>query len=131
MKTAFSLLFGLRRHGLRAARTFINTMLPDASFLVRLGGFLVWALSQIFIASPKALKIACFAHPVLRTPIWLAAGNRLANHPWKSDATFPTNADVVVIGPGFTGAGCAYSRYGPLFAMVRDTVRPYLDKIRF
>ena len=103
MKTALSLLFGLRRHDLRAARTFINTMLPGASFLLRLGEFLVRALGQIFIAIPKALKTACFAHPVSRTPIWLAAGNPLANHPWAKnpDAAFPANADVVVIGADY------------------------------
>lgn len=161
MKTALGLLLGLRRHDLRAARTFINTMLPDASFPVRLAKFLAWALDQIFVAIPRALKTARFARPVSRTPIWLAAGNPLANHPWADEpnAALPTRADVVVIGAGFTGAGCAYHWakagqgqmvvlemddpasgasgrneglvvMGRYFAMVRDTVRPYLDQVR-
>ncbi|MBT4977974.1 MAG: FAD-binding oxidoreductase [Gemmatimonadetes bacterium] len=161
MKTVLGLLLGLRRHDLRAARTFIDTMFPGVSLPVRFVRFLVWALGQIFFTIPRALSSVRFARPVSRTPIWLAAGNPLANHPWGNDpnTSLPTDADVVVIGAGFTGAGCAYHWakagqgrmlvlemedaasgasgrneglvvMGRYFAMVRDTVRPYLDKVR-
>ena len=131
MNTAFSLLFGLRRHDLRAARTFINTMLPGASFLLRLGEFLVRALGQIFIAIPKALKTACFAHPVSRTPIWLAAGNPLANQPWAKNSRrrLPCQRRCSRhrrrLSPGPAAPMVVMGRY---FAMVRDTVRPYLTR---
>ena len=161
MKTALGLLFGLRRHDLRAARTFVNTMFPGNPLPVRLLKFLAWTLRQIFLTIPAALKTAHFTRPVSRTPIWLAAGNPLANHPWADDpdAALPKRSDVVVIGAGFTGAGCAYHWakagrghmvvlemddpasgasgrneglvvMGRYFAMVRDTVRPFLDQIR-
>ena len=161
MKTALGLLLGLRRHDLRAARTFMDTMFPGAAFPVRLRKFIAWTLHQSFVAIPRALKTARFARPISQTPIWLAAGNPLANHPWANDpdAALPDRANTVVIGAGFTGAGCAYHWakagqgkmivlemddpasgasgrneglvvMGRYFAMVRDTVRPYLDQIR-
>src|SRR4030095_14156314 len=48
--------------------------------------------------------------PVSKTPIWLAQGNPLANHPWTRNpqAQLPCKARVVVIGAGFTGASLAY-----------------------
>jgi len=136
-------------------------MFPGVSLPVRFVRFFAWALSQVFFTIPHALKSARFTRPVSQTPIWLAAGNPLANHPWANDpdTSLPTDADVVVIGAGFTGAGCAYHWakagqgrmlvvemedaasgasgrneglvvMGRYFAMVRDTVRPYLDKVR-
>ncbi len=161
MKTVLGLVLGLRRHDLRAARTFMNTLIPGVSFPIRLARFLIWVLHQSFVAIPRALKSTRFARPVSRTPIWLAAGNPLANHPWDDNpaAALPERVDLVVIGAGFTGAGCAYHWakagqghmailemddpacgasgrneglvvMGRYFAMVRDTVRPYLDQVR-
>ncbi|MCH2661827.1 FAD-dependent oxidoreductase, partial [bacterium] len=161
MKTALGLLLGLRRHDLRAARTFVATMFPGTAFVTRWLKFLAWVLRQSFIEIPRALNCARFARPLSRTPIWLTADNPLENHPWAAepDAALPERTDAVVIGAGFTGAGCAYhwakagrghmvvlEMYDPAsgasgrneglvvmgryFAMVRDTVKPYLDQVR-
>src|SRR6185503_2197336 len=48
--------------------------------------------------------------PVSKTPVWLAEGNPLANHPWSLNpgAQLPPRAAVVVIGAGFTGGSLAY-----------------------
>ena len=161
MKTALGLLLGLRRHDLRAARTFVATMFPGTAFVTRWVKFLAWVLRQSFIEIPRALNCARFARPLSRTTIWLTADNPLENHPWAAepDAALPERTDAVVIGAGFTGAGCAYHWakagrghmvvlemddpasgasgrneglvvMGRYFAMVRDTVKPYLDQVR-
>ena len=59
---------------------------------------------------PDALCTATFAPDVSRTPIWLADGNPLENHPWGTmpEATLPERVHVVVIGAGFTGGALAY-----------------------
>ena len=64
----------------------------------------------MFSAIPDAMRGVSEAKPVDRTPIWLADGNPLANHPWKDrpDAALPGEADTIVIGSGFTGASTAY-----------------------
>ena len=51
-----------------------------------------------------------FDRKVSRTPLWLLTKNPLANYPWSShpEANLPDECEVVVIGAGFTGAGCAY-----------------------
>jgi len=161
IRVAFGLLFGLRSHDLSAAITFMNMMFPGRSLPVRLAKLLAWALSQSFGAIPEALTTARFAKEVSRTPIWLAAGNPLANHPWENDANaaLPDQVEVITIGAGFTGGGCAYhwskTDGGPMavlemddaasgasgrneglvvmgryYAMVKGTVRPYLDQVR-
>ena len=161
LKAACALLLGLRRHDLRAARTFMATMYAGEPWLTKVCRFAGWAAGQAFGAIPTALTQVRFQRPVSATPIWLAAGNPLANHPWEGDsrAALPDQVDAVVVGAGFTGAGCAYhwskQRGGRLvvlemgdpasgasgrnegivvmgryFAMVRDTVRPYLDQVR-
>jgi hypothetical protein len=64
----------------------------------------------MFVVIPDALTTVTLARTVSSTPIWLAHGNPLANHPWGKDpgARLPGDADVVVIGAGFTGGACAY-----------------------
>ena len=156
------LLVGLRLHDLKAAGTFIEMMYGDKSRLGRLAAFIGWTLRQSLATIPRALASVRFAKSVSRTPIWLAAGNPLANHPWSKvpDTTLPASVDTIVIGAGFTGAGLAYHWaraattdslavlemddpasgasgrneglvvMGRYFAMVRDTVAPYLAQVR-
>jgi glycine/D-amino acid oxidase-like deaminating enzyme len=85
-------------------------MYPDDGILVRLIRFVAWAVLQVFIVIPNALRTVSFARPVSRVPIWLDEDNPLVNHPWRDqpDASLPDEAEVVVIGAGFTGASCAY-----------------------
>lgn len=110
VRTVVRLLAGMRRHDLRAARTWINTMYPGASWLARYGKFLRWSLTQMWRQIPETLATTSFASPVSRTPYWLAQGNPWENHPWKDrpDAALPAQAQVVVIGAGFTGGSLAY-----------------------
>ena len=162
LRVAVRLLCGLRTHDLRAARTFMKSMYSGQALPMRLARLLWWAAGQVFHHIPNALSTVTRDIPLSRTPIWLVAGNPLANHPWGDDpeARLPDSVEVAVIGAGFTGAGCAYhwSRaagagsmavlemddpasgasgrneglvvMGRYFAMVRDTVRPYLREVR-
>ena len=104
------LLLGLRKHDFRAAATWINTMYPGVSLVGRLVKFLRWSLWQMWCEIPDALCTATFAPDVSRTPIWLADGNPLENHPWGIDANarLPERVHVIVIGAGFTGGALAY-----------------------
>lgn len=110
LRVGLGLLCGLRRHDLRAARAFMKMMYGTYALPIRLIRFLGWALRQMFGVIPEALMSVTFAHKVSRTPIWLADGNPLANHPWagEPDARLPERVDTVVIGAGMTGASCAY-----------------------
>ena len=110
LRVFLRLLCGLRKHDFRAAATWINTMYPGVSPIGRLVKFLRWSLWQMWCAIPDALCTATFAPTVSRTPIWLAAGNPLENHPWASrpDAALPKRVHIVVIGAGFTGSALAY-----------------------
>ncbi len=104
------LLIGLRRHDFRAARTWVNTMYPGMPRRTRWMRFVQWSLGQMWCEIPNSLRSCSFATPVSRTPIWLADGNPLENHPWADDphAALPEQAHVVVIGAGFTGGALAY-----------------------
>lgn len=104
------LLCGLRKHDFRAAATWINTMSPGVSPIARFFNFVHWSLRQMWCEIPDALGASTFARNVSRTPIWLADGNPLENHPWatNSEASLPQHAHVVVIGAGFTGGALAY-----------------------
>lgn len=110
MMVGLRLLFGLRGHDFRAARTFMDTFHSKALWPVRVIRVCGWALGQMFGAIPKALTTVTFADEVSKTPIWLAEGNRLANHPWDAEprAKLPDRTDTVIIGAGMTGAACAY-----------------------
>lgn len=110
LRVFFGLLFGLRKHDFRAARTWVNTMYPGVSPLTKFMRFVNWSLRQMWCEVPDALRCATFAAQVSKTPIWLADRNPLENHPWVGDpaATLPEQAEVVVIGAGFTGAALAY-----------------------
>ena len=110
LHVATVLLAGLRRHDLRAARTFVNSKFTGRSAFVRWSRFLVWTLRQMFSIIPDALQGVDFKRPVSPTPIWLADGNRWGNYPWvsSSDVELPKQVDTVVIGAGFTGGAFAY-----------------------
>ncbi|MDA1054374.1 MAG: FAD-dependent oxidoreductase, partial [Planctomycetota bacterium] len=110
LRVFLGLLLGLRRHDFRAAATWINTMYPGVSPVGRLFKFFRWSLWQMWFEIPDALGTTTFAPSVSTTPIWLADGNPLENHPWASnpDAALPQRVHVVVIGAGFTGGALAY-----------------------
>ncbi len=110
LRVGLSLLAGLRRHDVRAARTFMETFFAEDRGLVRVLRMWRWALGQMFGTIPRSLTTVTFAETVARTPIWLVEGNRLANHPWEAEprTKLPERVDAVIIGAGMTGAGCAY-----------------------
>ncbi len=121
-----SLVAELRRHDLRAARTWVATMHPTASWPSRLLLFLRWVLPVMWRSIPDAGKWASFSEPVSRTPVWLADGNPFENHPFSDDpdAELPAEAEVVVIGAGFAGSSVAYhwsrNGRGPLVILDRN-----------
>src|SRR5437870_6921041 len=106
----FQLLFGLRRHDFRAARTWIQTMYPGHSRPARLLHFTGWAMDLMWRKVYRTRTWAAFHRPVSRTPIWLEHGNPFENHPFrdKPDAALPREARVVVIGAGLAGSAVAY-----------------------
>jgi len=110
IKIIMALLLGLRRHDLRAARTFVKIQYKDQPFLLRWMRFSVWSMRQIFITIPNGISGLDLSRSVSRTPFWLDATNPLHNHPWHNqpNATLPEEVDTVVIGAGFTGASAAY-----------------------
>ena len=160
VRVALRLLAGLRAHDIRAARSYAKLMWRQHSVLRRLFLFIGWSLRQMFDVIPRALTSVTFADNVKRTPIWLDEDNPHADVPWRDGGQLPVHVDTVVIGAGFTGASCAYhwSKLGTAkslavldmgdpatgasgrnegvvvmgryAAMVRDTVRPYLDATR-
>ncbi len=107
---ALGLLAGLRGHDFRAAGTFMNMEFGGHWLPARLFRFVGWTLRQMLFVIPPALRGISFASPVSRTPLWLAEGNPLANHPWSGQprAALPDDVDTVVIGAGMTGASLAY-----------------------
>ena len=109
-RIAFGLARNLHWHDVRAARTFIRRMYPGQSKVSGWVHFLAWAAHQWLIAIPDGLLDTTFVEPVSSTPVWLAEGNPLANHPWNRipEARLPAKAAVVVIGAGFTGGSLAY-----------------------
>jgi glycine/D-amino acid oxidase-like deaminating enzyme len=110
LREFLSLLLGVRRHDLRSAANLIRLEYGHLPWLKRYASFLRWSLRQMWITIPNAMGPFKLGAPVSRTPFWLTATNPLANHPWKDqpDASLPGDADMVVIGAGFTGAGAAY-----------------------
>ncbi|MSO21732.1 MAG: FAD-binding oxidoreductase [Acidobacteria bacterium] len=110
LKVVLGLLLGLRRHDLRAARTFLNTMYSGRPWPVRLLLFIGWFVRNAFVDIPNGLEDVSWEKPVSKTPIWLAEGNPLANYPFAEnpEAQLPESSEVVVIGAGFTGAALAY-----------------------
>ena len=110
LKVVLGLLLGLRKHDFRAARSFLNTMFADRSWIARRLFFLKWLVRTAFGDIPSGLADATWDRPVSNVPIWLARGNPLANYPFAQspNARLPKLAEVVVIGAGFTGAALAY-----------------------
>ncbi len=107
---AMGLLAGLRGHDFAAALSFMSRVFPDDGPATRLARFTRWAVHQMLRAIPDALATVAFASRVSRTSIWLSSDNPVANVPWAHNprAELPREADVVVVGAGFTGAACAY-----------------------
>ncbi len=109
LRHALSLLLGLRAHDLRAASICACsglTYLPGGGLSVCWVGRGGRCSTTSRLPCPFAPRV----DRVDRTPIWLAAGNPLADVPWCDDpsAALPATVDTVVIGAGFTGAACAY-----------------------
>ena len=103
------MICGVRKQDFQAGATYRLMNWGDRPVLVRWFCFVKWALYQSFVAIPSAAKCLRVDGPVSSTPMWLLDENPLANHPWENaDAKLPDAADVVVIGAGFTGGGCAY-----------------------
>lgn len=103
-------LLCLRRHEFRAAGTWMKNNYSGKAWPVQLFLFVGWALHTMWKTIPDALAWVQFDEPVSRTPLWLRDKNPLENYPWQENAQarFPTEAEVVVIGAGFVGAGAAY-----------------------
>ena len=110
LKVVFGILIQLRSRDFKSATSFMVYFYPEDNFLSRLVKFTLWSLNQIFNAIPKAMENTTFASDISSTSIWLADENPLEDFPWKqnSSSELPKSVEVVVIGAGFTGAGCAY-----------------------
>ena len=104
------LLFSVRRHDFRAARTFMAMQFPNDRSLKRVLKFIAWALQQMWCTIPDAMRHTRFADGVSKVPMWLSDGNPLANSPWADnpEATLPEKADTIVIGCGLAGCAVAY-----------------------
>jgi glycine/D-amino acid oxidase-like deaminating enzyme len=104
------LVCGLRRHDLRAARTFMASFYPGQGVMSRTVSFARWALKLMWRQIPDTASWASFANPVSRTPIWLRDKDPFENHPFCADpsARLPDRAEVVVIGAGMAGSAAAY-----------------------
>jgi glycine/D-amino acid oxidase-like deaminating enzyme len=110
LRVGLGLLFGVRGHDFRAGRSYMNLVYGQHPWPVRILRMCGWTLGQVFSTIPQALTSVTFADRVSKTPIWLAEGNPLANHPWGTDAQarLPEAVHTVIIGAGMTGASCAY-----------------------
>ncbi len=110
VRVCLRLLFSLRRHDFRAARTFMAMTYPKDLPIVRALKFIGWALRQMWSTIPDAMRHTRFAAPVSDVPVWLKDGNPLANHPWaeRPNAKLPEVVDTVVIGCGLAGCAVAY-----------------------
>ncbi|MBP87723.1 MAG: hypothetical protein CMJ64_13540 [Planctomycetaceae bacterium] len=118
VRVSLRLLFSVRRHDFRAARTFMAMTFPKDPPVVRVLKFISWALTQMWCTIPDAMRHTRFATKVSKVPTWLKDGNPLANHPWaeRPQATLAKVADTVVIGCGLAGCAVAYhwGRKAPL-----------------
>ena len=110
LRTASQLLCELRKPDFQAAGLYVKKRYADSGFLAAWCRFFVWALHQIWVVIPRAMQHLTVAPNVSRTPMWLTDSNPLENHPWANqpDAMLPDEADVVVIGAGFTGGATTY-----------------------
>ena len=110
IRVATRLLIELRKPDFQAAGTFVRMRYGGQAWPLRWCRFIGWALRQIWVVIPDALRDLHIPRGVSRTPMWLLADNPLANHPWREhpQQTLPARADTVVIGAGFTGAALAY-----------------------
>lgn len=110
VSVAYRLLIEVRKPDFQAAGTFVKVRYRSTPFPFNWCRFLGWALHQMWIVIPNTMQHLAIAKNVSRSPMWLTDANPLANHPWSSqpDAAFPIEAEVVVIGAGFTGAAAAY-----------------------
>ena len=104
------LLIGLRKQDFQAAGHFVQLNWKDDPLPLRWLKFTGWALYQVWVNMPLGLHCLDIRGRVSRTPMWLEDENPWEEHPWRTDgaARFPSRADVVVIGAGFTGSAAAY-----------------------
>ncbi len=91
-------------------------MYPGKGLFHRFWLFFVWSMKTMWRTIPDAIDWVQYESPVSTTPVWLKDPNPLENHPWgdSPDSEIPEEAEVVVIGAGFAGAGAAYhwSKHG-------------------
>ena len=110
------LIGGITRHDFNAARTWTKRNYSNSNIIITLIRFVGWVTKTMLVTIPNAMVGVTFANPVSTVSHWIASGNPLQNHPWASNpsAILPENAEVVVIGAGFTGAASSYhwSKYG-------------------
>ena len=64
----------------------------------------------MLVTIPNSMVEVRFAAKVSTKSHWMASGNPIEGHPWASDPNtkIPIQAEIVVIGAGFTGAASAY-----------------------
>ena len=110
IRTATRLLWELRKPDFQAAGTFVRIRYGQHSLPVRWCYFCGWALRQMWVVIPDALRHLKVPSQISSTPMWLLTPNPLANHPWQDtpQQQLPTEVDTLVIGAGFTGAAAAY-----------------------
>ncbi len=117
VKIAAEIIWGLRVHDFRAARTYICEVMTGKYYLCRICSFVRWVLGLMFVDIPEIMATSTFDQPVSRRPFWLIDENPLADHPWANEphAVLPDAVDTVVIGAGFSGGSCAYhwSKHAP------------------
>lgn len=83
---------------LRALETSCTFSPPAAAHFQQL-------LARLAVASSRPIAL-----PLDREPYWLRSGHPLANYQSRSE--LPTDADVVIVGAGLTGASAAYHLTG-------------------
>ena len=103
-------LAGLGIDEYRAAPTWAARNYSDSSRVSKLVHLIIWAVKTFLVTIPNGLANVTFEKTTDQISYWLSADNPLRNHPWSDhpNAPLPTEADVVVIGAGFTGSACAY-----------------------
>lgn len=107
---ACRLLIGLRGQDFRNAGSFVGRNYSASPWPVKIIRFVGWAVKSMLVDIPNALVGVTFANPMSPVSYWLSSENPIENHPWAAspNAKLPDEAEVVVIGAGFTGSASAY-----------------------
>jgi glycine/D-amino acid oxidase-like deaminating enzyme len=110
LQVAFRLLFGVRRHDFRAARTLMKTLFSETPAPWRYLRFAGWTVRFMFVTAPQALAGVRYLSKPDHRPFWLTAKNPLLGHPWSGEpaTALPAQVDTLVIGAGMTGGSLAY-----------------------